>query len=664
MRFGPAFSLTTWAVFLSAAIATPSLHAEISSSVPSIRAFDTQYLDRATLTANTLESLLNERMRRVINAAGIRAGDFSAAVTVHVNKVPRLKKGADPLPPPPKPIVSTSFLEPKKSPTDSPDFSSFQDHSLLNADDLVNRFESEELERLKNDRTPASKPDIFSDLTTEDEEPFTYTVNQIYAQAALNEKLGTDVRTQVEKALRTALDPIYPGHINVEVTSFAAYDSPWWLKALTWLQKLQFFAITILAILGAIFFLVLSRLIPSWQSRLPLRTAHEHKEELPPEVAAEEEIPVDDKAEETPPALPSSPPPNDDALLTEKIEAIQKDIVTFLNQHPALAGKVIADWGVNEEPASKISLCVELLSREGLDIGRVEFRLDQLKVLRDFKRSGTEVSLSERLAFFKEMFWDFVSAQHLAQETVISPFEFLNTTEEGAIFEAIQRETVPIKAQIIASINARRGAQILSQFPTSQKRQIMDSLVAGVKLTQAEILPVADRLRTHVKDLLKARSGIAKPSTDVLVAILRTMDFPEQLNACKGFFNLDAPARSVLLSSFFNVGLLPLAKDSFLQKIFVDRPTDNIRTLFNHFDETFANRVRELLPPMQKRMLEGFSGEIISNGATMAALRDLNELILGQIASREFSLADIFENGSEPFVGAFGGNANNENKAA
>jgi hypothetical protein len=90
------------------------------------------------------------------------------------------------------------------------------------------------------------------------------------------------------------------------------------------------------------------------------------------------------------------------------------------------------------------------------------------------------------------------------------------------------------------------------------------------------------------------------------------------------------------------VGLLPLAQTSYIEKVFVDQDIKFVKNVLSQFDTTFTERVRECLPPMQKRMLEktDFSG--IANGAAMTDLKELNESILRNIQKGEISLEDIF----------------------
>jgi flagellar motor switch protein FliG len=124
--------------------------------------------------------------------------------------------------------------------------------------------------------------------------------------------------------------------------------------------------------------------------------------------------------------------------------------------------------------------------------------------------------------------------------------------------------------------------------------------------------------------------------------LLETMDFESQYATAKGFLTLDRTLLGTIFESYFNVGMLPATKPEFLSRIFIDRQTDWIKAILSQFSKEFNEKVKDCLPPMQQRMLQG-GIETVSRGAALDALAKLNDEILGKIKNGEMRTSDLYD---------------------
>jgi hypothetical protein len=609
------------------------------------RTFNAQALDPETVKAITLETLLDERLKKIVEAAGVRPRDFDSASTVHISKRLKPKDAKKP-----KKENSPAEKPSSRAEADQLDGSSFKDHSLFDADDLIKQFELQKTaERSLAQSSDSNEPNLDAQ---KDQDEYEYTVDSIYVQAALADSVYEEAHAQVEKAIHQSFDPLIGSNLKVDVNPFSKDHSSAYGKMIEWIASHPNIVMETLLFLGLAGLLILFRLIPSWQSKAALKTAHEEKEELthndttaPSDMANEpplpEPLPEPQPEAQSEPEQTPEPPVDPLPDHSSEIERLQKDILAFVVSHPNSSEQVITNWVKDQEPSAKISFFMEFLARNGLSTGRVEVRGDQLRSLRDYKKQASQITDSEQLDYFKGAYWDLIASEHFKHESRRNPFQFLGFVEDSVLFAVLRDEKPQVQARVIGSLNEKRAAALISKFPAADKRRLMESFFSESSDASVNLEDVATGLQGKIKTLTLSQ-GATLAGAEVVVTILSNLDFPSQFTIASGLAALEPQSRGAILQNYFNVALLPLSQDSFLETVFVDRDSNFVKAVLSQFDTNFIERVKASLPPMQRRMLESENLSSVSRGEAMNTLKELNESILQKLREAKLSLEDIF----------------------
>jgi flagellar motor switch protein FliG len=624
---------------------------EQSVSEPSV--FYPSVLDKETVKAATLEALLDAKLKKVVYASGVYPGDFTSSATVHISKrirkeVPNPDEKLDGAQDPKKPVDLKKAAQVAAASINELGESSFRNHSLLDADDLIEQIESrsESERKLANADDPNAEP---SDTPEKEPDIYEYFVDDIYLQAALSDPLYANTHAQVEKALHQSFDILIPGRLKIAVNPFSEQHITWYSKILKWMSRHPNAVMEVLFLVGAAALLILFRLIPSWNNKAEPK-AEEKEEELQPEAELAEEEAEEEKIEEpkeepvvAAEVQPDEPPtfvPVEDPAQKE-LSDLKTEILTFVTAHSHSAERVVAAWIKDQETTAKINYFVQFLTKNGFSVGHIEIREDQLREMRDYERKAIKPSVADEIEYCRSASWDLITAEHFKQQNKQSLFQFLHFFDDRALLGTLRSETPQVQARVIGAMNEKRAARLISKFSSTEKRKLMECFFAKDDGAAMDMTGIASSMQEKLQKFSQGQ-GAAFAGAEAMVSILSNLDFNSQFTVSKGLLSSGPDEIGPIIRSYFNVGLLPLAQTSYIEKVFVDQDIKFVKNVLSQFDTTFTERVRECLPPMQKRMLEktDFSG--IANGAAMTDLKELNESILRNIQKGEISLEDIF----------------------
>lgn len=566
--------------------------------------------------ATSLETLLGERLKRVVEAAGVHSTEFSATATVHLSK--RLRDESEV-----NRRKNQKPVEPKKTiETDPNDLenSSFGPHSMMSADDLIEQVESKKNDKFFAEVAAAREA---AEADPENEPSFDYFVDDIYLQTALSDSVYENAHAQVEKAIHQSFDVLVPGKLKVDIISFSKDGTVWYSQVMSWIAQNPNIVITWVLLSGLALILILFRRFPSVKKEREINQ-HEHHSPKPEAPSDELEVKEEDKKID-----------HRELALAQT----QKDILTFMASHPYAGEPVVGSWIKDQEPAEKIGYLIEFLAKNGFGVGKIEIRGDQLQELR--KRHSEVLDVEKQLEICKQSFWDLISAEHFRQEKKTNPLHFLEFVEDKILLNALTGEPLEVKTSVIGALTDKRAAALISRFPSDEKRKIMESFFS--KKTGAE-LPI-ETIAENFKEKLQKYSAASETTSsgvETMASILANLDFSSQFMVAQGLLEMPAEARASILRSYFNVALLPVAQDSFLEKVFVDREASFIKSALSQFDPSFIDRVKNVLPAIQQRMLDGTNFESVPRGQAMTTLKELNASILKWLESGEISFEDIF----------------------
>jgi flagellar motor switch protein FliG len=643
-------------------------------------------LDPVALRENALDTLLNEKLQKVVTSVGVAPGEFESSVVVNVIETT-----------PPKAVDRKPAATPKKDEAnqDLPPLETFNDSSLFSADHLMKKYR-EDLKREEEEAADRVEKGPVAGAALAKE----YVVNHVYMHVSVGDKVQKEVADQVDSVIKNAFGPVFGSRFSFDVQKGVEMKPSMlnWIKmGMDWAAKLQPLAITlVLALLGSLLAMALLwtwKLIPSWQKNWVKKTAHDHnynknhryEEELKAAPVVEKEEPEEEVEEE--PEVPAGPPPIAPEVLAaraaqeeelrnrKRIARLKKQILSFATGKPQVIERVLQDWSNRADDPSKflkINLTLELLVSNGIPIGKVELRNELLLELRRTKKSSLELGIKDKLEIFDSIYWDCISAQHLSQEGQPKSLAFFDQAEDRAVLEVLREENSQVQAMILVSIDEKRAAKILSMLPSKERKTTFSHLfgaeAALSKLSMEEIGKLAERLSVRLTTINQEHSALGSMrGIENFIPILRSMDFETQFVAARGFISLESKTRNNILSSYFNIGMLPAAKADFLRSVFLDRPSEWILRVTSQFEAGLMTKILDILPPFQKRMLEGANYDSINKGEAMEALSQLNSEINERIDQGKLVMSDIFdlanENDNEHDLNGGTGN-NDKNKAA
>jgi flagellar motor switch protein FliG len=614
-------------------------------------------LDKATLRQNALEALLSEKLRRVVKSAGVRPSDFQSAVTIHVVETiipPEKRKNADE--PDDDPKLNSKDKSKEKAKNRIPDFASFQDESLFSTSTLMKKYSDElkdEKERALAEADPdADNQDLLDDV---DDPKVDYIVDNVYMHVSLTDQVSNELGDQVGTTLKNAFDPVFGAKLHFDVQRDVKHTPIWPQELFKWMSQFQNLAMFILAALAGLIALWMIKKIPSWQSQWTKRTAHEYIAKNEGATRHEEILtaPKEEPKEIIPEPPVADPTPSLEEIEREarrKIFKIEKKIVNFIKGRPYLPQRVLQDWGnltETDQTLPKINLAVELFASHQVAVGKVEFRAELLDELRSSKKKLREMKLEDKIEVLEAIFWDVVSTEHLAHQSVPKTFGFLDVADDSVVASALQQETPETCALILVSLHEARASKIMSLLPGKNRREVMSHLFGAESAAQnisiARAKEISEKLKSKMDTIAVEQAAMGKiKGIEGFLPLLQTMDFESQYATSKGFLSLERSLLGRIFETYFNVGMLPAAKPEFLARIFIDRETNWIKTVLSQFSPEFKEKVRECLPPMQQRMLEG-GNDTISRGAALDALAKLNDEILEKFKNGEMRSSDLFD---------------------
>ncbi len=649
--------------------------------------FDSDLIDHAYVKANALEMLINEKVRKLIQAFPVRADQYRSNVVITVQPKKKDEAPADPNNP------------------DIGDLPMAQKNLVFDLNDLVDKYKDEvRQERTANRRVASmhAKAKTVGDLQDEADagqgpsaamleslaEMPSYEVTAASVQVTLSDQLKPEVNDAVLKGLTSAFQPAFGTRLSVLVRQgdVTIPEVPLQQWAIDWVKKNLTTAIAIaaalilfgvwlcfsiirnaffgiLGIFSAIgsFFAAIGRFFATiWHAFNAWRDRRDSKElkklEISEKAKAEaallaakaaeqneatrksEEAAAQEKAKEDELKLTA-----DERNAAAGIIQAEAQIIEFVKAHPSAPKNVILDWVSNEEHYPKLLLMLELLAKRGVPFETAETRLEAIRKIREYKRQVSQMGVVEVHQALEDLYWALVSNSYLGEHTGEPGLAFLDQVSDVNLGRLIETEPAEAQAAVLLSLDEARASRVIANFSAPRRNEILKTLSSGKTIDQASVAQMIDRLRKVVKTTVE--SPVTAPASDAgieaLVPLLTKMDFDTQFVTAQSFMALETGLRKRLMSKYFNVALLPLAREDYLARLFEDREIEWTRAVIAGFDDVFRRRVIAMLPPMQQRMLEGVIN--VPYGEVMGRLRELNQTVLERLASGEMSNQEIFD---------------------
>jgi hypothetical protein len=647
---------------ISSMIAAPllsSLARAADVSPMESRLFNPDWVDIALLRANTLELLLNHKVAKVIETYPLLPGEYRSNVVVSVHKVE--------IPPPPSAEVAP--LDDSNSDSDDQDAKDLADKQAADAEakekdaaenptglpydknfmtvnSLLDRYKDD----LHDDQAIDAKMRKIAEAeraahpgTTKAGEPeakpepvFEYQVQSLQINVLIDETTHKEWTPLIQRDLQAAFSPVFGQKVKVVMERMPFHTPDFQQKALKWFTELQTPLILTLLIAGILAALILYRVLPAAKLPKPVKADE-------PVVAKVEEPKIEEApvAAEAPPA-PEAVAPVEEGESAEEIRAdVRRQkarVLKFVTKNPESARNVIRDWVAQEEMLPSVALFLDTLARNDIQLAKIDIRPEILKAIRNQKSLLSQIDPADVREMYKQIYWALVSNASFGEDLQMTTFAFLETVADGGLLRMLADESPEAQATVLLSLNERRSAKLISKLPREAREGVLSQICAGPKLSKEAHEALMARLQARAKD----SDSAAAESLESLVPILSKLNFETQFATARSFLSMDATLRERLTTEYFHVAMLPAASSAFVSKIFVDRPSDWIKSVLSQFDETFRARVIAFLPPMQQRMLDG-GDQRVPTAQAMTVLKELNAEILEKIRVGEFSMSEIFE---------------------
>lgn len=600
-----------------------------------VKAPDPVLVDQAFLKGNTLEGLLSQKVTKIIDTHISRPDLYRVSVNITMTR--------HELPPPPE------ARKPAQTVPDLP----VADANLFDVQKLVDHYESE-MERLKTSERPINIS-MRSDSAAVDQNAY-YEVSNAKVLVGIDDHVPAATVTSVAKELQDALGPIFDKRLTLQVQATKLTPSFWTLLN-EWIYKFELLVIAMGVGLLFLTGILLHKIVASWQARWPKRSEiSQNRNSTNQNAEGEGGEKKDDKAKDDPVLTVSQKGDGEDLEARHRLEQIQSlenQIAAFSKANPAIPHALAQEWSGSEDGIDKLAMLLETLAKQQVPIERVEVRGDVLKKLRGGRPAGTTATPEQRRDGLQEIYWNLISMAFVGEELAVSPFLFVESVNNETLVELLSREGIEAQAAVLMSLNEKRASKLLTLFDPSAREALLAQICSNQALSPEAMTELIERLReainehlaTHDRRLESASSGVS-----ALGPILKLMDFATEFAAASGLMAIDRGLRASLEANYFNVALLPDAKPEFLSGVFLDRSPDWIESVVSLYPASFKALVVGLLPPMQQRMLEGNSGVSVSKAVATAALKELNDDILGRLSRNELTLGDIFSSDSDEGV--------------
>jgi flagellar motor switch protein FliG len=644
----------------------------ISDETVADRVFDPNWLDPKIRRANVLEILLNKKVRQIIKARAIPERQFASSTSISVNeswvmppKNPNAKK-------PEKDAKDDDGIAAKDD-SDKPELD--LDGRIVDADYLISQYESdvekdekEAAQKRKEKRAEELKRrQLAGENTTaaadEDTPQLKYEVGTVLIQATVSDQLPKDTVAGLEQNLKSAFSPAFGNRLTVQVrTGKFAAESQWPL-IVKWLRDLEALAIALAIGAIALLALLILKFIPSWQLWRALKTEHTQKnfKETKGTVTRAKKEEPNAEEEKTKPEREMAPPPfqrdishmigseeeGEEAKPAvpvsdeERARDLRAKIVEYAKKQPSAARTILQEWVGTDEMFTKIALLLETLAEQGVQLEKINVRPQALRAIRACRAAVSKFAPEELRLNLEDIYWNLVSTGFFGEERAVSPFIFMDALSDASILKMLADEPIAEKAAVVLGLRERRAASLLSRLHRDEREGILGLVFSGNPMNPKAIESLISRLKT--KAALK--SGFASQmdgSEDALVPILEKMPFESQFAAARTLLDGDPAQKKSVLESFFNVAFLSEATNDFITQTFVDRSAEWIHAVLSRFGADFRQRVIDVLPPIQQRMLLEMDGMDMLPGVAMKILKDLNKEINDKIVIRTISLQDIY----------------------
>ncbi len=607
----------------------PEAHADVKEfSEVTGKLFDPKSVDPAIVRAGSLEIVLNQKASRIIEGAMVPADQYRVSVLVTMSKKPK-----------PKPAADTKDKTPPEE--------QLNPGSLLSVDSLISRFEAGD---------PGAKKPLPAAAAGAEDEEFVYEVQSVQMQVTFSDKVSTAAQTELQATLKKEFTDAFGDKLKFQSKSAGDIIKEEPPKPETlWdsLSKLQFVVMAL--ILGAMFIgsLLVFKLVPSRQGAMPFRIELNNAQQDALNAATGAGPRIDGRyGEEADPYGTDTDThvrdvgvsSEDDAkLIVRQLKALEQQIAAFVRQNTAIAGVVLHEWAASDD-FIKITLFLEALAKEGVNIDRTEFRPEVMDAIRASRGATTRLSLREREGALEEVYWGLVSNTFLGEDRTSGQFRFLETVNDEAIVELISGESEEAQVTVLLGLSERRAARVLSRLEPQRREALLRGIFAANPMEAEALAELAARLSDRVTEIKSSQPDVIRMSEGVesLVPILETMDFETQFATAQSFLYMQADLKSKIETRYFNVALLPDAKTGFLEGVFQERKPEWIHSLLAMFDTEFRDRAIAVLPALQQRMIRDLASSPVTPSAAWGALRELNDEILDRLANREITLPSIF----------------------
>ncbi|MBC7693250.1 MAG: hypothetical protein H7222_15910 [Methylotenera sp.] len=636
------------------------------------RLFNPELIDTAELRSNALELLINDKVRRLVKAHVGFDDQYRANSTITITAIqPRPADAIDPTRKDNSPALS------KGGDTNALGLT-FEGESLFSLNNLVDRYKKEARSESRLSRSLASDisdtiaqtskttNDILPIRRDDESEKVTYEVSGASIQVTVSDQLGPEVVKAIDKSLKDAFTPAFGSRLALQVRSGNLLPTPppeapkaepvpqpdLYTRLIELARRFQILILGVVAIIAFFTALILGKFYSWLTSRGESRQAGtlSFQQSDGPQVhtltAAEVQANVEEAAKnaaEAQAALVARETEIAEMHARDAAKTLEDQIITFVKTDVKAPKYLIQDWMTSEEHYPKLMMMLEMLARRDIPFEKPDVRMDVIRTIRERRRDIAAMSAVQVKNELEDLYWALVSTSYLGHNTAGQSFAVLDSVDDISLYRIMSKQTPEVQAAILMSLPEKRAARMMGKFSAGKRNEILRCVSSGKVLDDDAIKDTVIQLLNEIESSANSplKTAAADDGIEAILPLLTKMRFETQFTTAQSFMGLEKAMRTRILNQYFNVALLPIARDEFLGSLFMDKDTEWVRAIISPFDAELKQRVLMQLPPMQQRMLEG--GTIIPRGIAMNALKELNQSICQKLEQGELSHQEIFD---------------------
>jgi len=628
-------------------------------------------LDFEWKKSEALENVLADRLKRVVVGAGYTEEKFKSSVVVLFQKGDPFsdppivedpnKKEADAKPTPPPEEAGLTFPELKANP--------------LDVDQLLAKFQADETADRKIASSLRPKNDdlnLVNGKLPEVEDRYDValvSMNVTLDPASIEPKVAAERAKALEDYVRAAFTPAFGKRFIVQVKPQPIIE-PFWTQLLEWLLRFGSFLMAIIVASAILLLAYIWRKLPSQvakqfkfdynkkQDGLTEAQKNALKKEEADKAAADaaggkgkggseqgggaSEVSItktnrDEKAA------------TDDHLLQEIIR-LETQIVEIVKMNPLLSKLMIQDFlrtdyhtQTNDEAMVRVALLLEILSKNKIKADKLNVKPEILKEFHNIRGKLAQVSIQDKIKIYEEVYWALVAFSFLSEgEQAFPPFHFLEMLEPTKIASILASEPIEQRANVLLGMSEKKSAQVLEKFSSQERQQVFEIMCQSHAPDIVELKALSERIKVKAEALFAVQSipASAQEGIAAIGMLLGQLDFKSQYESIKA---LGQDLKNQIKRQQFFSAMLNEAKTEFLGVLFTDRATEMSKALMAAFGEEFKAKVLEVLPSMQRRMLESARLNEVSPAAILKALEDVQAEVRAKIEAKKLSLEEIYD---------------------